>query len=923
MKHKMISTEEKQQMKSSAVLTKELQFKFDTLLQHAMNLTFKDERVAYELETETSYKQSRIYINAVIQNDTKLIELYHNNTSKNDPTILYQEHNTYFKELYMTLGIYPYTSRLADDFEIIHSLNMENFDSYEQSNFKQVYIDCLTYFKQVLYTDAFNDTLIDYRNFIKFFCVFMAIERYLDKTLSPSDVNYQLNTDYGIDQLLSFYNIEFLNNLPAAYKKRVIYNIGYIIRNKGSNNAFFSIFDIFGLKDIEILKYYLSKKTNLDTGESDLLFYKIPFNVRDVNGFLQSLPKSELKNREEFYDSVTKPDPTWKISKEEAEKFNFNMIATKYIDVESIRGLQRTSTDMAYIISQIKQIKKYRDGNRNTLNFNSSVFMYNDVNLFDAIIALNMTMIWYMGYEDIIATGEDIPIIYKFNPEVDKNNLSRTFNKYYDSKVFISLDTVDEVINSSIFNNVFTKNIELYNSMLNTLATVTDVNEYWDLEKDMKYLFMGDSIDGLFGDYHTYKDYILAEAPELKQYVSFIESNRDDTDVLRDNIQNIIVAIENFLANPDINLAGIGYTIGYIQQMINFFKSYTVDLREIRINYYADSPLNTIRLLDKMDELLKTHWHHDDLELTDKAKVLIELIMEDLLDLKDNAEFLGNIIVSSKLPIDDLIGMISAIISGASAQDLQDRIEAFKLRSHDDFIGFTQFISKLVNMFYTEELSLSDVLFIITEVKNSDLIALKEYVQQNSIGQAIELITRYDDFSIDTYLMYKNIKNVDELTFDDLLSDFKSEIAMNSELLLTMYCNFKGHSIFKEMILADPDVIIKAKRIMLNADISLTDAMLEISKQLAKADLIKLSDVSRFEKIKEVFDGISNIDDIVSVVTEYVMLDKVNLDDIPHIQTNRDQSNTTVKIDDEDVRYKLKNIDDFQFIKDKIEIIRV
>ena len=910
-------------MKSNNALINEVQAKFNTLIRHSLNLIFKDDMDAHSKETELSYTQSRIYLNAIMENNSSVIESYHKNTIDNDPNIVFQEHNSYYRELYIEHGIYPYTSRLADDFEIIFSINMENFDAFEQSEFKQVYDDCLVYFKQVLYTDAFNDTLKDYRSFIRFFCVFMAIERYLDVTLSPSDANYQLNTDYGIDQLLSFYNIEFLQELPSAYKTKVIHNISYIIRNKGSNNAFFSIFDIFGLKDIEILKYYLSKKIDLETGKTDLLFYKIPFNVQDVNGFLQSLPESELNNREEFYESVTKPDVTWKISKEEAESYNFNMIATKYIDVESIRGLQRTSTDMAYLISQIKQIKKFKDGDQNTLNFNSSVFMYKDVNLFDAIIALNMTMIWYMGFDDIIASGDDVPLVYKFNPAVDVNDLSNTFKKYYDTKVFISLDTVKEVVNTKLFNNIFNKNNTLYNNMLVQLSSITNFDEYCDLQKDMNYLFMGDVIDGLFGKYETYKDYLLAEAPNLTNYINYIEKNRDDNMLLRENIQNIIVAIENFLANPEISIAGIGYTIGYIQQMLNFFKSYTVDLREIRINYYADSPLNTIRLLDKLNEMRKTHWRYDDLELTDRAETLVELIMDDLLKLTDSSTFLGKMILTSDLTLDDVIGMISAIMSGASAQDLKDKMDVFKLKSHDDFIGFTQFISKLVNMFYNEELSLTDLLFRITEIKTADVLALKEYVRIHSIGQAIELITNYDSLSIDEYTMSKNINSIEDLSFDDLLNDFSAEIIESSELLLSMYYEFNGNSEFKELILDKPDMFVKAKHIIDMSNIDLTDALLEISKCLAYANVIELTDIAKFEKIKELYDGIPNVTEFINKIITYIKSENIDILDETYIQTNRHQSNNVTSIEDINARYKLRNLDDFIYVKDKIEIVRL
>ena len=581
-----------------ADVSTELQTKFEALIAYSKTLVFKDQLQVDLYETDEASKNGRIFINAYLAGNDTLVEAYKDNTIIDDPYESYREQNTYYRNLYINSGVDLFISRISEDFDIIGSTPDDGVSSEEEKQFKDFYISSMTYFKHVLYSSAFHDTLEIYRQFIRFFVTFMAIERYFDWLTTGENINMQVNTDYGINQLLLSQGIDFLDDLPTYYKKKVLYNLGYIIRNKGSAETFQSIFEIFNLSDVEVFKYYLTKQYNRDTNETDVYFLKIPFDETSPRTYVESLSEDAFYNIKENYTTVIENDPSWKATLDDVKAAQFNFIASKYIDIESIRNIQKYSTDLAYFMSFLYQIKDLKDHLAN-LSYYITLFDDKQVSLFNLVCTLNACMMRFCGYEDIIiSNASDLRTIYKFNPNIDTKNLSTVFKSNFSTSAFIPLANITSSMDVTYMDLILTNNLSLRDKLLSLMENTTSPEDYWKLEKDYNYLFMSTAMNNIFNGFSTYHGYLeFNSAPCFDYFVAF---DAMTTDEQRTQLNELYTVIENIIDVDRINFGNRAFLITYLRKLIAFFKSYTVDLRDLNFSFYIDGPLEKIKMLDSV-----------------------------------------------------------------------------------------------------------------------------------------------------------------------------------------------------------------------------------------------------------------------------------------------------------------------------------
>lgn len=747
-----------------------IQENFDEIMEVAKSAIIKDSDLMDSYENNLSQIQSRLYLNAVYNRDDNSINEYHNNT-KLDINTAYKEHNTYVSNLYKNNGIPPYKVRLSDDLEILKMSVMGSVSSIDIDDFMQVYSDCLTYFKQVLYTNMFADNTTEYRKFIKFFVMFMSIERYLDITLSPNDPNFQINTDQGIDTLLDYYDIGFVKDLPTTYKKKIIYNMSYILRNKGTNNAFLSIFDIFGLSDIEISKYYLYKKNNGLDIEPDLFFYKIPFDTTDVAHFLKNQSETDLSNRRETFEAVTSADDTWYATEDEVKAIDFNWVATKYMDVQSVRDIQRLSTDLAFWGSMIQSIEEVGTSN---IMVESDGMEYGTLSLFQSIILLNMLLMKMLGYEDIIPTGSDMYTIYKFNMDIDEDDMSDTFKNYY-ANTYVPLGLITDTITNQDASDTFSTNSDLYINMLDRMYSTTDVNEFWDLESDIQKLFIGDVSLAVFDGYDTYESYLQDKAPQTKTYLAKVSNFSSDE--IQSAISTLVSDIESYVDNDRLILTSTDSILTYIKQLIVKFKSFTVDLKDLSVNYYADSPQNTLKLFD-MVEFFKMIGLTTLEDLKDLAYINKYINAKDFIQLKEILVKFKNIEYIGEMDITDVITALKTT-KHADYQYLEDKFTKDKSISREDFITFGEIITKFKEINTNDDISFNDIMASIKHMYRASTQVLDDLIHINKYTSGMD----FNDFN-ELIIKFKSIENFDDIDFGDLNLHIKH--SYNSERTICM-----------------------------------------------------------------------------------------------------------------------------------------
>ena len=659
----------------------ELQEKFDILINFSLGFTYKDSLEADKYETVESAKQAQIYKEAYLNNNQTLVNAYRANTVTDSPFEVYREQNTYYRNLYINSNVDMFISRISEDFEIIGSTTIRGLDKEHEDKFKEFYTNSLTYYKHVLYTSAFHDKLEDYRSFTRFFVTFMAIERFMDWFTTGENINAQLDTEYGINQLLYSHGITFLDDLPNYYKRRVLYNLGYIIRNKGSAEAFKSIFEIFNLSDVRVFKYYLSKQYRQEDQSWDIGFQKISFDEKDPQSYVNSISEDEFYRTREVYETVIKNDPSWQVTKQEIKQLQFNFVATKYIDIESVRNLQKFSTDLAYFMSLIYQLEELKD-NFLSMKYYLTLFNSEEVSFFNMIVTLNACMMQFCGYEDtIIKEYDQLKEMYMFNPRFDARDLSKTFFSHFDSSFFAPISNLNSTITMDTTKNLYERNIQLRNNILDLMDKETDPDKYWDLQKDYSYLFMENTMFTFFNNHNTYSDFLKDNSrPASVFYENFILQEKD---AQRELLNQFYTALENIINSAMVNFGNRAFLITYLRKLISFFKSYTVDLRELNFSFYIDGPLNKLKLLDKIRD------------------TRAEFQQGQLFNVKDVTELISYIHLFNKLNLiekKDLNSTITKIINLALtiAKDIQSEFTQTEILSSPDLTAIISYFDTSV-----------------------------------------------------------------------------------------------------------------------------------------------------------------------------------------------------------------------------------
>ena len=235
----------------------------NNLTLYVSGLIIKDEHTAEEAETDRSLRLADRYIRATEGNLKGARSFEINAIIKN-----YAEENVYYKGLQDLYNISPYRSRKAKDREIITSLNSSALSLKEQSLFQKCYYDTLKYYKEVTYTRAFSNQDHDVE-FFNWYLVFSAALKYLN---SKMEHYFDVDT-YDKTKLKNGFiswGLDYFDDFPITYQRRVYKAINDLVRSKGTNEAFLKIRGIFQFAGLNVNKYYLAKNENSDR----LTFYQ-------------------------------------------------------------------------------------------------------------------------------------------------------------------------------------------------------------------------------------------------------------------------------------------------------------------------------------------------------------------------------------------------------------------------------------------------------------------------------------------------------------------------------------------------------------------------------------------------------------------------------------------------------------------------
>jgi hypothetical protein len=683
----------------------------------------------------------------------------------------YEELNQYYIDLNKEHGISYYNARKSEDYYI---LDYDGFElgEYKTSIFIQEYYSALNYFMSAVYTKAFEDYNL-YRNFVRLLIVFLAIQNYLNKSVDNIG-NIDLFDEYSIRNMFISYGLDYFANLPIKYQRRLLKNINQFIKYKGTNRIIVDIVNLFDFDNIEVFKYFLSKgyeedeMERIDFSKPKLSFYKVPYEMND--------PMKNLESIEELnYDSFIADDPYWQANKEDILDQDFNMVNTKYITINSTMNLLKESISSSYFFNTLRKLKT--NDTDNLLKFFNSGISQNEISLYDAIISLHILVSKKLGYKDNIVTSLDgLQKVFSYNfdysqedlnykikgkeytlTDKDLEKITQVFqNSSLETLEFYDIDDETEDVNKNrLLDYIFNLGEEARVQLEREIERTDDYYLYKKFKKLWKLKYVNDYHNEFFADkdYTTYSEYILDQDSDLHNFITYDENGQELTEEQKDTINEKILTlssdIDNYIDSEDFNyflkqsLLASDQIKQYMYQIINVFKSYTIDLKEITINMtFNNKMFNTLRAFDEtiernfiqytdykqLDE--KLDFHNEILggvdrvvEFEDSNSVYSYYEFNKLMNLLTKIYYyMSDEFKDSIDTPEDFYEQLNSLFDNDNIDKLVDRIDTTSLNSYDDLI---KRLSGLIYLFYFQDIKTDDALTLkenLTTMDNSDIM---------------------------------------------------------------------------------------------------------------------------------------------------------------------------------------------------------
>jgi hypothetical protein len=153
----------------------------------------------------------------------------------------------------------------------------------------------------------------------------------------------------------------------------------------------------------------------------------------------------------------------------------------------------------------------------------------------------------------------------------------------------------------------FNENIKILRKLEEAIAKSDDYEEIKNLQYSYDNLFLTKINREIFQGYDTYIEYLKNSN---RSFGSWVEEliKLDDLEYKEKNLVELINVIDIFLDSEFLNFNSLNnkYFLQYIRKMIEFFKSYTIELRNFSIFYSFDNIYdNGIKLLVKNENKYK------------------------------------------------------------------------------------------------------------------------------------------------------------------------------------------------------------------------------------------------------------------------------------------------------------------------------
>lgn len=561
---------------------------------------------------------------------------------------------------YCGLGIDILTLRSARDFDIVYA----NYDIEDMSDFVSFYRNTRDAYMKTHFNEYFH-TMYEYYEPIVCLHLLMTTlaivnaDNIFMKNIEEKDI-YTLFESYGLPKF----------QFSRSYLLKLADKINTLLQNKGTNHGLRRISEIFD--GLSIYKYFLVKRLK-NNGETpltadmkaedkyELFFVRTPLEEDDVYAYM------DKQDNIVPFDKMVKSDPLWgfegdTFEKSILEKEDFTYSPSKYLTLENKINIVTFSIESSYFYRYMLEHRK---------EFRKLKFYLQTVDkecdIVEVITYLQCLVFRkYQVSPDIPDNMNSVLAMYSIRNEIDYEKVKRHFRehfKWHEDPKFnnIDIDKFVDIVDGSVINfkdalDAFETNFEMISYLYKLRKQCIKREDYDAVNTAIQAITYGEKIPELYNGETNLDEFLVKYTPDGSKFEArMLEIEKMDDKIVGFNneISEILVTLKEFtdtkkhkktidLLDTMQNLYSDVDIIGYLEQIINFFKCYTQDLVNKGFTYVIDDIEDEFQITEKLTRILKLEgWEVVLLNLiTNKYnKELVTLLTEGLFKIQESVSF--------------------------------------------------------------------------------------------------------------------------------------------------------------------------------------------------------------------------------------------------------------------------------------------
>lgn len=566
------------------------------------------------------------------------------------------------------------------------------------SKFKAYYYQYSRYVLGRIYSKAIGGITEYYDGVMGMMILFMTVQRMISSyklTVIKRDF-YDANL---IKNIYESYGVKYYEDIPLFYHRKLIKNLNSLLSMKGTNQVIIDICKLFGYDDVNVFKYYLVKEHKRDENGKFIFEYKTVDGqqVEDADN-MYSLHISQVAMDEANidtairdtslyldYDTITGNDPYWGYEigkdtlKSEILKKSFNYEQTKYMAINSMYDITSLMFELNYFFRIILDSKDTTE----KLNFKIiKISQTDEFNIFDMVVLLfALFCVRFNMTGEIISDPLSVSKIYGFNLKANITELNNLITSAGFKPSDFGVDkfktqSSDFLLPSEVI-DLFFNNKVVYTTLSDKMHKSTNYKEYMLMKKIYDVLMSSTSTSEIYRKSNgeiasTYSDFLLDRNPTLYAYFIGLQDDPDTKDAkIVEAIETVLYGFEDYFNTDRFKYLFSNMPSGtsddikyYIFKVIDFFKSYDVEINSLNQIYVFEDPiLNYVKFFDEIDRVSNIE-KQSTFGVTDVLTRYKALIHED------NLSFIDEIDLSKGFTWTDIISFLDSISKTKYFEDI-------------------------------------------------------------------------------------------------------------------------------------------------------------------------------------------------------------------------------------------------------------